>query len=91
MNILTQEAQERQAVVKQAIQNGNQYAAKNYGVSLSSVKRWDGSWKSLREKSHRPHSHPAQHTKEEEAAIRQENITAVIPNCPPLVKRFRST
>lgn len=75
MNILTQEAQQRQAVVKQAIKKGNRYAAEKYGVSLSSVKRWrkrwDGSWQSLREKSHRPHSHPAQHTKEEEAAIRQ--------------------
>ena len=43
-------------------------------MSLSSVKRWakryDGTWQSLCERSHRPHSHPRQHTPEEEAAIR---------------------
>ena len=41
-----------------------------YGVSLSSVKRWckryDGTWQSLLEKSHRPHSHPNRHTAREE-------------------------
>ena len=43
-------------------------------MSLSSVKRWakryDGTWQSLCERSHRPHSHPRQHTPEEEGAIR---------------------
>ena len=46
-----------------------------YGVSLSSVKRWckryDGSWQSLKEKSHRPNSHPHQHTAREEEMIRE--------------------
>lgn len=46
-----------------------------YGVSLSSVKRWcrryDGSWQSLKEKSHRPNSHPRQHTAREEEMIRE--------------------
>lgn len=46
-----------------------------YGVSLSSVKRWcrryDGSWQSLKEKSHRPNSHPRQHTAREEEIIRE--------------------
>lgn len=40
---------------------------------MSSVKRWckryDGTWKSLAEKSHRPHSHPKRHTEEEEQLI----------------------
>ena len=46
-----------------------------YGVSLSSVKRWcrryDGSRQSLKEKSHRPNSHPRQHTAREEEMIRE--------------------
>ncbi len=44
-------------------------------VSLSSVKRWckryDGTWQSLKENSHRPHNHPKQHTADEEELIRK--------------------
>lgn len=74
MNILTQEAKKRQAVVKLARKKGKSFAAKKYGVSLSSVKRWDKrydgkDWRSLLEKSHRPHSHPNQHTEAEEMLI----------------------
>lgn len=73
MNIITQDAKRRQAVVKLAKRKNKSFAARKYGVSLSSVKRWckryDGTWQSLRERSHRPHSHPARHTKEEEALI----------------------
>lgn len=75
MNKITQEARHRQAVVKLAIRKGKSFAAKIYGVSLSSVKRWskryDGTWQSLREGSHRPHSHPKQHTAAEEELIQQ--------------------
>ena len=60
MNTIAQEARHRQAVVKLAIRKGKSFAAKIYGVSLSSVKRWskryDGTWQSLREGSHRPRS-----------------------------------
>lgn len=73
MNRITQEAKKRQSVVKLAKRKGKSFASKMYGVSLSSVKRWchryDGTWQSLREKSHRPHSHPRRHTAEEEAII----------------------
>ncbi len=74
MNILTQEARKRQAVVKLARRKGKSFAARKYGVSLSSVKRWDKrydgkSWQSLLERSHRPHSHPNQHREEEEKMI----------------------
>ena len=66
MNRITQEAKKRQAVVKQAIKRGKSYASRKYGVSLSSVKRWckryDGTLESLKEQSHRPKSHPNQHT-----------------------------
>ena len=73
MNILTQEARKRQAVVKLARKKGKSYAARMYGVSLSSVKRWDkrydGTWRSLVERSHRPNNHPKQHTESEEMII----------------------
>lgn len=75
MNIITQEAKKRQAVVKLSLRKGKSFASRIYGVSLSSVKRWckryNGDWRSLREGSHRPKSHPAQHTKEEEDTIRK--------------------
>ena len=74
MNILAQEARKKQAVVKYANKNGKSRASRIYGVSLSSVKRWckryDGTWKSLAEKSHRPHSHPNRHTEKEERQIK---------------------
>ena len=34
-------------------------------------KRYDGTWQSLKEKSHKPHSHPKRHTDEEEKLIKQ--------------------
>ena len=74
MNKITQEARSRQAVVKLAMKKGKSFAAKKYGVSLSSVKRWckryDGTWQSLKEHSHRPKSHPRQHTVQGEKLIR---------------------
>lgn len=75
MNRIAQEAKRRQGVVQYAQKHGKSAAARRYGVSLSSVKRWvkryDGTWQSLREKSHRPRHHPKQHTPEEEQLIRQ--------------------
>lgn len=66
MKRIAQEARKRQAVVKLAKRKGNSFASRMYGVSLSSVKRWskryDGTWQSLKEGSHRPHSHPKRHT-----------------------------
>lgn len=74
MKILTQEAKKKQAVVKYAEKNGKSEASRKYGVSLSSVKRWckryDGTWQSMLEKSHRPHSHPNRHTPKEERQIK---------------------
>ena len=62
MNILAQEARKRQAAVKYAQKHGKSAAVRMYGCSLSSVKRWikryDGTWQSLLELSHKPHSHP---------------------------------
>lgn len=75
MNMITQEAKKRQSVVKLANRKGKSFASKMYGVSLTSVKRWckryDGTWQSLAERSHRPKSHPKRHRPDEEATIRQ--------------------
>ena len=76
MNIITQEAKKKQAIVKYATKNGKSAASRQYGVSLSSVKRWcnkyDGSdWRSLVEGSHRPHHNPHRHTKKEERKIKK--------------------
>ena len=75
MNIITQEAKKKQAVVKFAKKNGKSAESRQYGVSLSSIKRWcgkyDGSdWRSLAERSHRPHHNPHRHTKKEERKIK---------------------
>lgn len=74
MNIITQEARKRQSVVKLANRKGKSIASRIYGVSLSSVKRWckryDGTWQSLVERSHRPHNHPYKQTEAEENIIR---------------------
>jgi len=75
MNRITQEAKVRQGIVECAEKKGKSHAAAKYGVSLSSVKRWskryDGTWQSLAERSHRPKSHPKRHTAEEETLIRK--------------------
>ena len=75
MNRITQEARKRQSAVKLANRKGKSFASRIYGVSLSSVKRWcqryDGSWQSLAERSHRPRSHPKRHTEAEESIIRE--------------------
>lgn len=74
MKILTQEAKKRQAAVKYSLKKGKSEASRRYGFSLSSIKRWckryDGTWQSLVERSHRPHSHPNRHTKKEERQIK---------------------
>jgi transposase len=74
MNMITQEAKKREAAVKVANRKGQSFASRMYGVSLSSVKRWckryDGTWRSLAERSHRPKSHPKRQTEAEEEVIR---------------------
>ena len=76
MNKIAQEARKRQAVVELAKRRKNKrFAAEKYGVSLSSVKRWskryDGTWQSLAERSHRPKSHPKRHKSDEEEVLKE--------------------
>lgn len=74
MNILTSSAHFRQRVVKKSYKTGVTEAAKYYHISRNAIYEWrhkyDGkSWKSLVDKSHRPHHHPNEHTFEEKEMI----------------------
>lgn len=74
MNILTSSAHFRQRVIKKSYKIGVTAASKYYRVSRQAIYEWrakyDGkSWKSLVDKSHRPHHHPNEHTAEEKAMI----------------------
>lgn len=74
MNILTSSAHFRQRVVKKSYKIGVTAASNYYRISRNAIYEWrakyDGkSWKSLVDKSHRPKSHPNQHTEEEKAMI----------------------
>ena len=59
----------RQSLLKYADKYGVKKTAIKYKVNRQYVYRWkrryDGTWDSLREKSHRPHHHPNQHTSAE--------------------------
>ncbi|MCR5636380.1 MAG: DDE-type integrase/transposase/recombinase [Clostridiales bacterium] len=74
MNILTSNARFRQRVIKRSYKKGVTEAAKYYRISRNAIYEWrhkyDGkSWKSLLDKSHRPHHHPNEHTPEEKEMI----------------------
>lgn len=73
MNIVTRKAKKRQRIIEYSIKHGKSAAAKKYNEPLSNIKRWskryDGTWQSLKDKSRQPHSHPNQHTLEEESLI----------------------
>ncbi|MBQ8828066.1 MAG: transposase [Clostridia bacterium] len=68
--IIASEAKHRQRVIRYAKKNGVTRAADRFHCCRQAIynwkKRYDGkSWKSLVEKSHRPKSHPRQHTEDE--------------------------
>ena len=69
MNKITQTARYRQALLKYAEKYGVTKAAIRYRTNRQYVYRWkkryDGTLQSLEDRSHRPHSHPNQHTPEE--------------------------
>jgi len=50
-------------------------AADRFRISRNAIYEWkakyDGNWKSLQDRSHRPHHHPAEHTQEEYDLIRR--------------------
>jgi len=69
MNTITQITSRRQAIINYSKKKGVTAAARRYNVGRASIYRWlkryDGTLESLKDHSHRPHSHPKQHTEEE--------------------------
>lgn len=69
MNKITQTARYRQALIQYAEKYGVTKAAIRYHTNRQYIYRWrkryDGTLSSLEDRSHRPHSHPNQHTPEE--------------------------
>lgn len=69
MNKITQTARYRQALILYAEKYGVTKAAVRYRTNRQYIyrrrKRYDGTLSSLEDRSHRPHSHPNQHTPEE--------------------------
>ena len=74
MNSITSEARFRQRVIRYAEKYGVTAASIRHHRSRQAIYEWkakyDGkSWKSLIDKSHRPHHHPNEHTPEEKEMI----------------------
>ena len=72
--IIASEAKFRQRVIKYSYKNGVTKAGIRFHRSRQAIYEWrnkyDGkSWKSLVDKSHRPHHHPNEHTPEEKSMI----------------------
>jgi hypothetical protein len=77
MSSIAQEARWKHNVlrkIKKAQENGDRHAVSRIAgycrigcvkVIYDWIKRWDGTWRSLIPRSHRPHSHPAAHTDKE--------------------------
>lgn len=69
MNKITQTARYRQALLKYAEKYGVTKTAIRYHTNRQYIYRWkkryDGTLQSLEDRSHRPHSHPRQHTESE--------------------------
>ncbi len=75
MNSITQDIVFKQSVVEYSYKHGVTEAAKRYKQHRKTIYRWrqkyDGTRKSLCNKSRRPHSHPNEHTKEEIIMIKK--------------------
>ena len=65
----------RQRVLKYALRYGVTKASDRYRVSRNAIYKWkaryDGDWRSLCERSHRPHHHPREHSESEKELIRR--------------------
>lgn len=75
MSSIASNARFRQRVIRYAEKHGVTEASIRHRVSRKAIydwkKKYDGHWKSLMDRSHRPHSHPKQHTAEEKELIRR--------------------
>ena len=74
MNKITQDMRFKQVVIEYSFEHGVTKAAIRYKTSRQNIYRWrkkyDGTVRSLADGSHRPHSHPNQHTEEEIALVK---------------------
>ena len=74
MNKITQDMRFKQVVIEYSLKYGVTKAAIRYKTSRQNIYRWrqkyDGTVQSLADRSHRPHSHPKQHTADEIELIR---------------------
>ena len=74
MNKITQDMRFKQAVIEYSFKHGVTAAAIRYKTSRQNIYRWrkkyDGTIRSLADRSHRPHSHPNQHTETEIKLVR---------------------
>lgn len=75
MNSITQDIVFKQSVVEYSLKHGVTEAAKRYKQHRKTIYRWrekyDGTRKSLVNKSRRPHHHPNEHTAEEIRMIKK--------------------
>ena len=69
MSTITQDMRFKQVVVEYSFRHGATKAAIRYKTTRQNIYRWrkkyDGTIQSLADRSHRPHSHPNQHTESE--------------------------
>ena len=74
MNKITQDMRFKQVVIEYSFKHGVTKAAIRYKTTRQNIYRWrkkyDGTLQSLADRSHRPHSHPKQHTDTEMKLIR---------------------
>lgn len=72
---LSSKAHFRQRVIRYSEKYGVTKAANRFRISRNAIYEWkakyDGSWKSLIDKSHRPHHHPMEHSQEEYNLIKR--------------------
>lgn len=69
MKSITQKAKYKQSVIKYSLKYGVSKASRKFNEHRKTIYRWrkryDGTIKSLEDKSRKPHYHPNQHTQEE--------------------------
>ena len=74
MHKITQDMRFQEAVIEYSLKHGVTAAAIRYKTTRQNIYRWrkkyDGTIRSLADRSHRPHSHPNQHTEAEIMPVR---------------------
>ena len=80
MKTVTQTILYRQSLIKYSKKYGVTKASIRYKTNRQYIYRWlkryDGTVESLKDRSHRPHHHPNEHTTEEIADMRKRNSNA---------------